>query len=145
MLRKIYCYGKKTKPLSDLEIKKAKFIDKEFKLYDGNNLYVVIHKNGSKYFRFDYKLNNKRSTLGIGVYPSIGIKDARIEADKIKELLKQDIDPKSRNKKKEEVAAINTFSKIYYNWIEIAKTKWTADSTFKKWNDPNKLDNFLIS
>lgn len=123
--------AKKTKPLSDLEIKRIKYIDKEFKLYDGNNLYVVIHKNGSKYFRLDYKFNDKRRTLGIGVYPSISIKEARAEADKIRELLKQGIDPKFRNKK-EEVLTIVTFSKIYYDWLEIAKTKWTADSTLKK-------------
>lgn len=123
--------AKKTKPLSDLEIKKAKFIDKEFKLYDGNNLYVVIHKNGSKYFRFDYKLNNKRSTLGIGVYPTISIKDARVEANKIKELINQGIDPKSRHKK-DELSTIVTFSRIYNDWLEIAKSKWNSDATLKK-------------
>lgn len=123
--------AKKTKPLSDLEIKRAKYIDKEIKLYDGNNLYVVIHKNGSKYFRFDYKFNDKRTTLGIGVYPSISIKEAREEADKVRELLKQNIDPKSRNKK-ETAPEIITFSKVYYDWLEITKTKWTSDSTLKK-------------
>lgn len=32
-----------TKLRSDLELKRAKYIDKEVKLYDENNLYVVIH------------------------------------------------------------------------------------------------------
>lgn len=123
--------AKKTKPLSDLEIKRAKYVDKEIKLYDGNNLYVVIHKNGSKYFRFDYKFNNKRTTLGIGVYPAISVKEVREEAVKIRELLKQNIDPKNRNKK-EVAAVIITFSKIYFDWLEITKTKWTSESTLKK-------------
>ena len=41
------------KPLTDTEIKKAKPKDKDYKLSDGENLYLVVKSNGTKFFRFD--------------------------------------------------------------------------------------------
>ena len=57
-------------PLSDTAIKAAKpKLDKAYKLPDEKGMYLLIHVNGSKYFRLDYRFNGQRKTLALGVYP----------------------------------------------------------------------------
>lgn len=47
--------------LTDTAIKAAKpRSDKPYKLTDEKGMYVLIHPNGSKYFRFDYRFNVRR-------------------------------------------------------------------------------------
>ena len=46
--------AKIVKPLTDTEIKKAKPNEKDYKLSDGDNLYLVVKSNGTKFFRFDF-------------------------------------------------------------------------------------------
>jgi hypothetical protein len=65
-------------PLSDTTIKNAKPLpDKSYKLPDEKGMYLLVHKNGSKYFRLDYRFTNKRKTLALGIYPDTTLKQAR--------------------------------------------------------------------
>ena len=41
--------------LTELGIKKSKSSIKEKKLYDGKGLYLLLHTNGSKYWRVKYR------------------------------------------------------------------------------------------
>jgi len=41
-------------------------------------MYLLVHQDGSKYFRLDYRFNGKRKTLALGVYPDTTLQDARI-------------------------------------------------------------------
>ena len=45
--------------LTELGIKMSKSGKKEQKLYDGQGLYLLIHPNGSKYWRVKYRLIQK--------------------------------------------------------------------------------------
>ena len=56
---------KSTNHLTELACKKASTPGK--KLSDGHGMYLLVHKNGSKYWRLDFRLNGKRKTLAIGV------------------------------------------------------------------------------
>ncbi|HUM99667.1 MAG: integrase [Halothiobacillus sp. 20-53-49] len=67
--------------LTDTAIKAAKPASKAFKLSDEKGLYLLVHSNGSKYWRFDYRFEAKRQTLAIGVYPDTGLKEARAKRD----------------------------------------------------------------
>lgn len=40
--------------LTDIQIRNAKTEDKQYKLSDSGGLYVLIHPNGSKYWRLKY-------------------------------------------------------------------------------------------
>ena len=40
--------------LTDRKIVNDKTSDKQYKLFDGKGLFLLIHLNGSKYFRWDY-------------------------------------------------------------------------------------------
>ena len=63
--------------LTDRKIQNAKPTSKQFKLFDGKGLFLLIHPNGSKYFRWDYTFEGKRKTLALGVYPETTLKQAR--------------------------------------------------------------------
>ena len=45
--------------LSDTSILNSKTSQKQYKIFDGQGLFVLIHPNGSKYFRYRYKLEGK--------------------------------------------------------------------------------------
>ena len=56
--------------LTELAIKQAKFRDKQYKLSDGGGLFLLVHPNGSKYWRLDYRFADKRKSSSLGVYGS---------------------------------------------------------------------------
>ena len=79
--------------LTDRKIVNAKTSDKQFKLLDGKGLFLLIHQNGSKYFRWDYAFEGKRKTLALGVYPETTLKQAREERLEAQKLLREGKDP----------------------------------------------------
>ncbi len=89
------------KPLSDKDIKFAEIRQKDYKLTDGQGLYVVIKVDGTKYFRFDFTYGGKRKSTSFGVYPKVSLKEAREKRDEARELLSKNINPISAKKLKE--------------------------------------------
>ena len=79
--------------LTDRKIVNAKTSDKQYKLFDGKGLFLLIHPNGSKYFRWDYSFEGKRKTLALGVYPETTLKQAREERLEAQKLLREGKDP----------------------------------------------------
>ena len=75
--------------LTDRKIQNAKSKNKQYKLFDGKNLFLLIHPNGSKYFRWDYSFEGKRKTLAFGVYPETTLKQAREERLEAKKLFER--------------------------------------------------------
>ncbi len=120
--------------LDDLTIRNAKSNAKPIVLRDGNGLFLLVHPNGSKYFQVRYSFYGKARKIQLGVYPSYSLKEARQEADKIKELLKQDKDPSVEKKKTKLSGKLNsesTFKTIAEEWLHL-KSLNIADATYKK-------------
>jgi integrase len=63
--------------LSEIQIKKAKATDRPYKLADGEGLYLLVQRNGSKLWRLKYRFRGKEKLLSFGPYPDIGIAAAR--------------------------------------------------------------------
>lgn len=42
--------------------------DKAYKLTDGEGMHLMVHPNGSKYWRLQYRFDGKQKTLALGVY-----------------------------------------------------------------------------
>ena len=68
--------------LTNVRIKQAISRDRPFKLYDHGGLYCLIHSNGGRYWRYDYRFHQKRKTIALGTYPLISLKEARELRDK---------------------------------------------------------------
>ncbi|EEQ8976180.1 DUF4102 domain-containing protein, partial [Escherichia coli] len=49
--------------LTDAKIRAAKPTDKAYKLTDGAGMFLLVHPNGSRYWRLRYRILGKEKTL----------------------------------------------------------------------------------
>lgn len=111
-----------TLPLTNTQIKSVKPKEKDYKLFDGGGLFLLVAKTGGKRWRLKYRFNNKEKVIALGLYPSISLKDARTKRDEYKSLIAKGIDPNEQKKqKKEEIKTTekkkeNTFYKVSQEW-----------------------------
>ena len=119
-------------PLTNTQVSQSKPQEKDYKLSDVSGLYLLVKKSGAKYWRMDYRINGKRPTLALGVYPAVSLKQARAARDVAKEQIAQGIDP-SRKKKQDKLqaraTAVNTFERVAREWH---KSKADSDTWKEK-------------
>lgn len=84
--------------LNDVQIRAAKPRDKQYKLTDGQGMHLLVHSNGSKYWRLSYRFGGKQKTLALGVYPDVTLAQARDGQSEAKKLLAEGIDPGQQKK-----------------------------------------------
>jgi len=71
-------------PLNDTKIKNLKPKDKEYKVADGDGLYLHVTPTGSKIWKMRYRVGKgATSTLSIGKYPAVTLANARKEREHI--------------------------------------------------------------
>jgi hypothetical protein len=46
--------------------------NRDYRVADGDGLYLLVRPNGSKLWRYDYRLNGTRRTFSIGEYDKLG-------------------------------------------------------------------------
>lgn len=110
--------------LTDAACKAAAHDGTVQKLRDGNGLYLHILPSG-KYWRYDYRYQNKRRTLSIGVFPSITLKQARIALFSAKASLDDGIDPSYAKQLKKHVSDDLSFKSVAYEFFSIQE--WSDD------------------
>ncbi|MGR5544227.1 tyrosine-type recombinase/integrase [Vibrio sp. PNB22_2_2] len=67
-----------------------------YRLADGGSLYLRVKNSGAKTWEFKYKklIDNKYSYMGLGRYPDISLAEARTQAEKFRQIVKEGWDPK---------------------------------------------------
>lgn len=109
-------------PLTDRQVKAAKPRDKKYKVADEKGLYLEVHPNGSKYWRLKYRFQGKEKLAAFGVYPDVGLADARGKRDDARKLLAQGIDPNAEKKARQRtsrMAADNSFELVAREWFAV--------------------------
>lgn len=121
-------------PLSDTTIRNTKPGDKPKSLADERGLSILIQPSGGKWWRFRYRFNGKAKMLSFGVYPDIGLKEARERREEARKLLAQGIEP-SENRKAQKAAknerAANSFEVIAREWFEKNRATWAVSHSDK--------------
>ena len=79
--------------LTDLAIKRAAPGAKIIKLSDGGGLQLWITPDGAKRWRLAYRFGGAQKTFAIGVYPEVGLRDARDAREGAKQTLANGQDP----------------------------------------------------
>lgn len=115
--------------LNDVQIRTAKPTDKQYKLTDGEGMHLLVHSNGSKYWRLSYRFGGKQKTLALGVYPTTTLAAAREKRAQAKQLLATGTDP-GEQKKQEQFEERNGTS-----FEEVARA-WHSNN--KKWSESHR-------
>ncbi len=121
---------------SHLQLINSKPKEKQYKLFIGNGLYLLVMPNGSKYWRFKYRYADKDKAMAIGVFPDVSIKEAREIVIEAKKQLKDNKDPaiiKKTRKLDAHIKSGNTFRVVAESWYENMHEKWTPKHAHKTW------------
>jgi integrase len=116
--------------LSDIAIRNAKPAEKDVYLFDGGGMFLLIKPNGAKWWRLKYRHGGKNKLLSLGVYPETGLKQAREERDKARELLRQGVDPsteRKRDKQAQKANQENSFEAIAKEWHGKQAARWSPN------------------
>ncbi|BAO34658.1 TPA: integrase arm-type DNA-binding domain-containing protein [Serratia marcescens] len=117
--------------LTDIKVKNAKPLEKEYKLTDGFGMFLRVTPKGSKYWQMAYRFEGKQKLFSIGVYPAVSLSDARQRRDEARRLLAQGIDPNAKKQaevkelkaKRDNTRSFRTVAKAWFS----TKTKWSDD------------------
>ncbi|WGL28659.1 tyrosine-type recombinase/integrase [Pectobacterium brasiliense] len=113
--------------LTDIKVRSAKPEEKEYSLTDGDGMFLLVHPNGSKYWRLRFRFAGKQHLMALGVYPEVALSDARQKRDDARRLVAAGIDP--REHKKAVQAELRDEAKTF----EAVARAWHADNT--KWSE----------
>ncbi|BCA66013.1 tyrosine-type recombinase/integrase [Fluviibacter phosphoraccumulans] len=120
--------------LTDRTIRAAKPAEKQYKLSDAGGLYLLVTPAGGKLFRFKYRFDSKEKMLAIGIYPDIGLAEARERHAEARKLLARGVDPsaeKKHQKNERKERAENSFKVVALEWYERQKPSWTEKHAAK--------------
>ncbi len=110
------------------------------KYTDGDGMYLLVKQVGNdtgKYWRMDYRIDGKRKTMALGVYPEVSLLKARKRRDSARELVADGIDPmeaKRQDKQAKLDAAAHTFEAVAEAWLAKTATKRAASTQTKNKN-----------
>jgi integrase len=116
--------------LTDVRIRQAKAGAKPYKMGDGHGLYVQVMPNGSKYWRYKYRLGHREHVFAVGTYPALSIAEARNIHAAARRSVKAGDHP-IKEKRRQKVAALQaadtSFEKVARAWhsANVDAEQWT--------------------
>ncbi|MGV8864759.1 MAG: tyrosine-type recombinase/integrase [Pseudomonas sp.] len=124
-------------PLSDPKCDAAKAREKDYALFDGHGLFLLVKASGTKVWRFKFTRPDGRSGLAtFGNYPALTLKAARERRAEALELLAHGQDPiehAKQTKLETANARANTFKSIALEWHAANSRKWSDGHANTVW------------
>lgn len=119
---------KRIKPLSEVSARTVKSQEKDFKLFDGGGLFLLVTRSGGKLWHLKYRFDGKEKKLSFGAYPEISLLDARQKRDEARRQLANGIDPGAVRKaqKQTKIESTETFEVISREWYARFISSWTT-------------------
>ena len=117
-------------PLTDTAIRNTKPGAKPAKIFDERGLFLLVTPAGGKWWRLRYKFDAKEKLLSLGVYPDVGLKEARGRRDDARKLLANGIDPGEHRKVTKAArveCAANSFEALAREWFAKYAPQWAAN------------------
>ncbi|SFQ86165.1 Integrase [Halopseudomonas formosensis] len=114
---------------------------------DGEGLRLAVRPTGSKSWVFRYQLNGKRREMGLGPYPDLGLKAARLKASAYRSQLLEGIDPLEALKAEREAlrlaqladaAKAVTFDSVAADYIAAHRSGWKNAKHAQQWENTLK-------
>lgn len=139
--------AKQVVPLSARKVEATKPTDKAQFLFDGGGLFLLIAPQGYdrdgkplpavKGWRLKYRFDGKPWQISLGVYPAIGLDEARERRQEAKNQVAKGINPSVERKLKKATDSLsvelrgNTFEKVALQWHAIQEREWSSSHAQK--------------
>lgn len=132
-----------TRPLTNTEVLRAKALEKDLTLHDGDGLFLIVKTSGKKLWRFRYQrpTTKQRTMMGLGAFPALSLADARGLRTNYLALLANGIDPQVQAEVAEEeqqIALDSIFSTVAANWFQLKSKSVTPDYAKDIWRSLEK-------
>ncbi len=123
--------------LTDVKVRNAKSKNKQYKMFDGDGLFLLITPNGKKGWRFKYRFGGKEKLLSFGTYPEVSLVEARDKRFETRKQVVAGIDPsEARKAQKESVSqGSDSFEVVAREWHQKYTPTWSvvhAETTIKR-------------
>ena len=99
--------------LTEFGIKNLKF-EKRTMVRDDRGLYLIVHPNGNKFWKYRYKEDGKEKKISLGEYPHVSLRDARQKRDEVERNIALGYTPV----RKESVPQSKIFKDVALEWFE---------------------------
>jgi hypothetical protein len=133
--------------LQDIAVKGAKPKEKDYRLNDGDGLYLIVKPTKAKWWRFDYTIDGKRKTLSLGTYPDVSLKSARKKADEARRNVADGLNPSEIRKSDKQVIqqdqqntdrikaglpVLGSFADVAQQWLKLLERLTKPQTHIKK-------------
>jgi integrase len=123
--------------LSDARCRSAKPREKDYRLTDGDGMFLLVKTHGGKWWRLSYRFEGKALQISLGVYPQTSLLDARGKRDEAKRLLAKGVNPslERQARKTAFLAPEDSFEKIAREWHKKFRPSWSeshADTIMRR-------------
>jgi hypothetical protein len=112
--------------LTKLLIDNTKPDTKPRRLADGRGMYLEVAPTGGKWWRFKYRFDGKERRISLGVYPDVGLAEARDRREQARKHVAAGIDP-GEQRRAEKIARVerteNTFAAVAREWFGVFSPK----------------------
>lgn len=124
--------------LTDLQLKALlKKGESVSPIADKNGLHFKMTKNGTASFILRYQLHGKRTTIAVGRYPLVSLKEARQKAIELQQKLANGIDP-AMERRKAEHQARQTLDAVFEHYFEtIIESRYSHAERLKRLYEMN--------
>lgn len=113
-----------------LQIKSAKPAERAYKLADMGGLFVLVQPNGSKLWRYKFRLIGIEGLQALGAYPEVTLADARHAHAESRKLVAKGIHPVQARREERE-------SRIQ---AELHRVKGSFGAVYADWNSATGAD-----
>lgn len=119
---------------------------RRYPLNAGSGLFLYVEPNGTKRWLLRFFMGSgTERTLSLGLFPAVGLAEAREKRDEAKKLIAQGINPshkKQEDKNQTRLAAANTFEAIAKEWLGRQTDKAAVTQTKGAWLLQFAIDDF---
>jgi len=119
-----------TRSLNKLSDRKVKTESKPGRHADGGGLYLEIKPSGSRAWLFMWKLDGKRTAMGLGSYPAVSLANARDKAIDCRRIVAAGRNPLEESRKE----AVPTFGEVADKLLASMGKAWKNDKHRDQWH-----------
>jgi integrase len=121
--------------LSEEKLSQAIPLAKPYKIYDKEGLFALVQPTGAIWWRYRYRINGSENDISLGVYPAVGLEEARTRRKKAEQDIATGKSPSlskvvvKRQRAAKESARFMAIAEEWFAMWGIGKAKKTTDKT----------------